>query len=322
MTHKLVLMPPQSGLSRKWAVRLRNELPGWAIAVPEDDAAARSEIADADAAFGWVSPEILPAAKQLRWLQSALIAPPANYYYPELIAHPVVVTNPRGVHFDHIAHHIMTFVLSLARGMPDYLEAQRERRWDKQARKRPYVYLSEATALISGVGAIGAEAARLCRAFGMKVLGVDPRPEHAVGDVEIYPVSALDRLLPQADFVIVTAPHTPETQGMWNAQRFAQMKRTACFINIGRGKTTKLDDLADALEKGVIGGCGLDVYEVEPLPAEHRLWGLPNVLLTPHVAAHDAENVPERRFQILLENARRFAAGEPLRNLVDKAKWF
>ncbi len=109
---------------------------------------------------------------------------------------------------------------------------------------------------------------------------------------------------------------------MWNAQRFARMKRTAHFINIGRGKTTRLDDLADAIEKGVIAGCGLDVYEVEPLPANHRLWALPNVMLTPHIAVRDAPNVQERRFQVLLDNARRFAAGESLHNLVDKAAWF
>ena len=322
MTHKLVMMPPHEERTRDWAARLQRDLPSYVVVAPVTDEEARREIVDADAAFGWVPPEVLPLAKKLRWLQNPFAGPFPNYYYPELIAHPVVVTNPRGIYSDHIAHHIMTFVLSLARGMPDYLEAQRERRWDKQARKRPYVYLSEATALISGVGGIGAEAARLCQAFGMKVLGVDPRPEHAVGDVEIYPVSALDRLLPQADFVIVTTPHTPETEGMWNAKRFAQMKRTACFINIGRGKTTKLEDLTDAIEQGVIGGCGLDVYEVEPLPADHRLWHLPNVLLTPHIAVRDAPNVQERRYQVLLDNARRFAAGEPLRNLVDKAAWF
>jgi len=100
------------------------------------------------------------------------------------------------------------------------------------------------------------------------------------------------------------------------------MKPTAYFINIGRGKTTKLDDLADAVEQGVIAGCGLDVFETEPLPKEHKLWGLPNVIITPHVAVRDGVHVEERRYQMILENARRFAAGEPLKNLVNKAAWF
>jgi phosphoglycerate dehydrogenase-like enzyme len=239
-----------------------------------------------------------------------------------LIAHPVVVCNPRGIYFDHISHHILMFVLALSRGLPDYLEAQRARRWDQDARQHPYIYLGEATALIVGVGGIGHETARLCTALGMTVLGVDPRPEYVVSGVEIHPVADLDTLLPRADFVIVTTPHTPETEGMWHAQRFRRMKRTAHFINVGRGKTTRLDDLADALEHGIIAGCGLDVFEVEPLPADHRLWTLPNVLLTPHIAVRDAENIPERRFQVLFDNARRFAAGEPLRNVVDKAAWY
>ena len=100
------------------------------------------------------------------------------------------------------------------------------------------------------------------------------------------------------------------------------MKKTAYFINIGRGKTTKLADLIEALEQGTIAGCGLDVFEVEPLPAESPLWQMPNVLLTPHIAVKDAKNISERHFEVFLENARRFAAGKPLQNVVDKAAWY
>jgi len=143
-----------------------------------------------------------------------------------------------------------------------------------------------------------------------------------VPQAERHTPDEMDALLPRADIVITTTPHTPETEGVWNAARFKLMKNSAFFINIGRGKTTKLEDLTTALESGEIAGVGLDVYETEPLPAEHRLWTLPNVLLTPHIAVKDAENIPERRYQILLENARRFVAGEPLQNVVDKAAWY
>ena len=202
------------------------------------------------------------------------------------------------------------------------MDAQRERRWDKDARKSGYIDLAQATALIVGVGGIGHETARLCDEFGMKVIGVDPRPEYELSFVEIHAPAELDTVLPRADFVIATTPHTPETEGMWNKTRFDLMKQTAYFINIGRGKTMKLADLIAALENGDIAGCGLDVFEVEPLPAESRLWTLPNVMLTPHIAVKDAENIPERRFEIILENARRFAAGTPLRNVVNKAAWY
>lgn len=138
----------------------------------------------------------------------------------------------------------------------------------------------------------------------------------------MYETAELDTLLPLADFVIVTTPHTPETEGMWHKNRFALMKETAYFINIGRGKTTKLADLIEALEQGTIAGCALDVFEVEPLPAGSPLWQMPNVLITPHIAVKDAENISERHFEILLENARRFAEGVPLQNVVNKAMWY
>ena len=109
---------------------------------------------------------------------------------------------------------------------------------------------------------------------------------------------------------------------MFNAVRFGMMKRTAYFINVGRGKVCRIDDLADAIEAGEIAGCGLDVYEHEPLSSIHKLWGLPNVLMTPHVAVRDATNLPERRFQVLVENARRFLDGRELHNVVDKERWY
>ena len=109
---------------------------------------------------------------------------------------------------------------------------------------------------------------------------------------------------------------------MWHRERFQRMKPTAYFVNIGRGLTTKLDDLADALDADEIAGCALDVFEIEPLPEDHRLWGMENVILTPHIAVADAEDVGERTVSLFLDNARRLSNGEPLRNVVDKAMWF
>jgi phosphoglycerate dehydrogenase-like enzyme len=319
---KFIMMPPPSDLKREWGQRLQAALPQYQVVAPETEAEARREIGEAEAAYGWVPPDMLPLAQKLRWLQNPDVGPKPGYYYQALIEHPVVICNPRGVYNDHIGQHIMMFVLALARGLPYYMEAQRQRRWEPEARQSAYVDLATATALVAGVGGIGHEAAKLCAAFGMTVIGVDPRWEHELPFVEKHAPAEIDTLLPRADFVIVAMPHTPETEGMWNASRFKLMKKSAYFINIGRGLTTRLDDLVEALETGVIAGCGLDVFEVEPLPADHKLWTLPNVLLTPHIAVQDAENVPERQFQILLDNARRFAAGEPLRNVVDKAAWY
>jgi phosphoglycerate dehydrogenase-like enzyme len=319
---KLVVMPPLDDLKRQFARRLPADLPQLRVVAPETEDEARRELPDADAAFGWIPPDLLPLAGQLRWLQNPDAGPRPGYFYPALIEHPVVVCNPRGIYNDHISQHVMMFLLALARGLPYYVAAQQQRRWDKDARPGPALDLANATAVIVGVGGVGQETARLCAAFGMRVVGVDPRWEHEAPSVERHGPDELDAVLPRADVVIATTPHTPETEGMWDARRFRLMKPTAFFINIGRGRTMLLDELTAALERGEIAGCGLDVFEVEPLPADHRLWALPNVLLTPHIAVKDAENLPERRYQVLLENARRFAAGESLRNVVDKAAWY
>jgi phosphoglycerate dehydrogenase-like enzyme len=138
---------------------------------------------------------------------------------------------------------------------------------------------------------------------------------------EMHRPEALDELLPRADLVILTVPHTPATEGFFNRGRFQRMKRTAFFINVGRGMTTKLDGLVAALKGGEIAGAALDVYELEPLPNDHSLWTLPNVLLTPHMAGH-GPHLDDRRLQILVDNCRSFAAGMPLRNVVDKSSWF
>ena len=315
------MLPPVNADMRSWADRLVVDAPGFEVVVAEDDATVTEVIARADAAYGWVSPEMLPTAKNLRWLQNPFAGPFPGYYYPELVHHPVVVTNPRGIYSDHIAHHILMFMLALSRGLPYYIDAQRTGRWDRNVRQHGYVNVAASTVLINGVGGIGAETARLCAALGAEVVGVDPRPEHDC-PARIHAPDELDSLLPAADFVITTVPHTPETEFMWNALRFCRMKPTAYFINIGRGMTAKLDDLTAALANGQIAGAGLDVFEVEPLPSDHALWRMDNVLITPHVAVADADDIPERRYALLADNARRFLAGVPLRNVVDKARWY
>ena len=318
---RLVMMPPIDDNMRDWARRLMQDVPGLEVVVAENDNEAGTAIVNAAAAYGWVSPEQLPNATELRWLQNPFAGPFVGYYYPALAEHPVVVTNPRGIYSDHIAHHILMFMLALSRGLPYWMAAQRERRWDPRARTHGYSNIVGATVLINGVGGIGAETARLVDAMGAEVIGVDPRPEHACPGRLVTP-AALDDVLPEADFVVTTVPHTPATEFMWNAARFARMKPTAYFINIGRGMTAKLDDLVQALESASIAGAALDVFEIEPLPAEHPLWSMDNVLITPHVAVADAADIPERRYELLRDNARRFLKGETLANVVDKGAWY
>ncbi len=322
MSATLLMLPPQTPTTRQWAKRLATALPELSVVIAEDAGEAARAVGQADAAFGTMPPRLLADARRLRWLQAPQAAPPAGWYYPELIAHPAVVTNFREIYNDHIGAHIMAFVLAFARGLHRYLPQQWKCEWRPAPLDGGVVHLPEATALIVGVGGIGAETARLAAAFGMRVIGVDARRQEAPpGVAELHGAAALDSLLARADFVILTVPHTPATEGFMDRARFQRMKRTAFFINIGRGKTTRLDDLAAALGAGEIAGAGLDVFEQEPLPADHPLWTMPGVLITPHTAGH-GPYLDERRYEVLLDNSRRFLAGQPLRNVVDKSSWF
>lgn len=318
----LVMLPPHTAVRRGWAARIAADDLGVRVLQPETTADAIRDIAEADAAFGAIPLEVLAAAKKLRWLQAPQIAPPAGFYYPELVQHPVVATNFREIFNDHIGAHIMAFVLAFARGLHYYLPQQMRGEYAPRPLDTGVVHLPGSTALILGVGGIGCEAARLANAFGMRVIGIDARrTESPEGVAEMHGPEALDDQLPRADFVIMTIPHTPATEGLINRDRLARMKRSAFLINIGRGMTVRLDDLIAALHAGEIAGAGLDVFEVEPLPAEHPLWTAPNVLITPHSAGF-GPHLDDRRLDIILDNCRRFAASQPLRNVVDKASWF
>jgi phosphoglycerate dehydrogenase-like enzyme len=322
MTTKFVFLPPQGERTREWARDLAQQVPQLQVVVAETTDDARRELVDADAAFGNLPAELLAHATRLRWLQAPAIAPPAGYYYPALVQHPVQVTNFQGIFNDHIAAHIMAFVLAFARGLHRYFLLQQRHEWAPDALDTGVVNLPESTALIVGVGGIGAETARVCAAFGMRVIGVDARrTDLPDGVAELHSPEELDDVLPRADFVILTIPHTPETEGLMDAGRFSRMKSSAYFINIGRGMTTRLADLVAALTSGQIAGAALDVFEEEPLPADHPLWSAPNVLLTPHTAGF-GPHLDERRQAIIVDNAARFVRGEPLRNVVDKAHWF
>jgi len=322
MTTTLLMLPPQTPITREWAKRLAAAQPSVSVIVAENETEAAGAIASADAAFGTVSSALLRTASRLRWIQAPQAAPPAGWYYPELIAHPAVVTNFREIFNDHIGAHIMAFILAFARGLHQYLPQQLIREWRPAPHDTGVIHLPEATVLIVGVGGIGAETARLAAAFGMQVLGVDSRRRDApAGVAELHREDALDSLLPRADFVVLTVPHTPSTEGFINRARLKRMKRSAFFINIGRGMTTRLDDLVAALNAGEIAGAALDVFEQEPLPLDHPLWTTPGVLITPHTAGY-GPYLDKRRYDILSDNCRRFLAGQPLRNLVDKSSWF
>ena len=324
MSFKMVFVPPQSRNVADWVRRLSDSVPDAIFVAPRDEREAKREIADADAAFGTLPKDVLAAARKLKWVQAPAAAPNAGYYYPELVAHTCKVTNFREIYNDHISVHILAMVLSFTKHLHLYRDRQNDHNWEPlEGPGYNEIFLPESTAVIVGVGGIGAETARLCKALGMTVLGVDARRDDKPDWVDdMVGPDRLDEYLPKGDFVILTIPHTPKTEGLFNAAKFRLMKNSAIFINIGRGMTTKLDDLNAALRSGQIGGAGLDVYEIEPLPKSHPLWDAPNTILTPHIAAQGGKHLEERRYEIILDNVRRSVKGEKLRNEVDKVNWF
>jgi len=322
MRFKFAMLPPAGDRHREWAARISAAVPEVDVAVCTTHRAALRALRPARAAFGTMDPELLEAAPELEWLVCPAAGPSPGFYFPELVASPVVVTNMRGIYSDHISAHIMAFVLAFARSFHLLLPQQFQGNWARGPEYQKSIHLPEATTLIIGTGGIGGEAARHCRHFGMRVVGIDPRcPEPPEGVDELYPPEELDEHLGRADFVILTAPQTPRTEGMMHLERFRKMKNEAVFINIGRGVNVKLDDLNTALREGIIGGAGLDVFEQEPLPPDHPLWTAPNFLMTPHCAGM-GPYLEDRRVELLIENCRRFARGEELVNVVDKENWF
>lgn len=316
---KMAILPPE--FIEDWEDKIREVVPGAEVRTFTSAAEVGDYIDDVNCAYGFVPPELFRRAKKLRWIQCYAAGPASSFWYDELVQSDVVVTNFRGIFNEHVAAHAMSFLLAFSRNVHRYIPQQLRAEWVPLPTT---VYLPESRALIIGVGGIGAETGRLCKAFGMKVIGIDPRvPEKPAHFDELYRPESLEELLPLSDFVIITTPETPQTQKMINSRRLNLMKETSFLINVGRGACVVLGDLVEALEKKKIAGAGLDVFEEEPLPPSSRLWSNPNVMITPHMAANqDSLHIPERRTKILLENCRRFSRGEKLLNVMDKKNWF
>lgn len=332
---KLVLHPP---VEPDRLAAIRAAAGSMEVVNAESEGQAREAIADADAFFGKMTPPLLAAARRLRWVQSPT-ASLEHYVFPELIAHPCVLTNMRGLFSDVIADQVMGYVICFARNLHTYIRNQVKARWMPvggegervsfstgpgvvNAIDRAHRHLGDCTLGLVGLGAIGSEIARRALAFGMKVIAIDPMQKQApAGVAALWKPDRLPELLGQTDFVVIAAPHTPETAKLFRRAQFQQMKKSGYLINIGRGAIVDLADLVAALKAGEIAGAALDVFEVEPLPGDHPLWAMENVILTPHVAGY-SPRIAERHLGVVLENIRRFQRGEPLQNVVNKALWF
>jgi phosphoglycerate dehydrogenase-like enzyme len=302
---------------RAWASAVGAAVAGVDVVVVEPGEDPTAALAGADAVFGTLTPELLAFAPDLRWLQAPAAAPPADFFFEQLVEHPVVVTNLRGVYRDNLANHVMAYVLSAARALPMFAAGQRRHEWLRDAGPT-IVDLGATTMLIIGVGAVGTALAARAKAFGITTIGIDAKPELVEAPLdELADPSRLAEQLPRADWVVLTVPFTPETHHLIGPEQLQAMRPGAHLVNVGRGETVDLDALGAALAAKAIAGAALDVFETEPLPADHPLWDTPDVVITPHVAGFGKSTDGERQ-EVIVDNAARFVTGRPLRNVVDK----
>ena len=267
----------------------------------------------------YATADFLGRAPKLVWVQ-AMSAGVDRYrgIEPLMKNDAIVLTNMRGVHGPAIADHAFAMLLELTRNLREHEANQRERRWSREDSGARPIALQGRTMLVVGIGGIGTEIAQRAHGFGMHVIATrrsdTPAPEYVE---EIGKPEKLLAMLPRADVVAICVPLTPETEHLFDAAAFEAMKRGSYLINIARGKIVDTDALVAALKSQRLAGACLDVTDPEPLPSEHALWTLPNVIITPHVAS-EAEVTDQRAWALLRENLRRFGAGEPLLNVVDK----
>ena len=285
-----------------------------------DEVAA--ELPGSDVVFAWhprsgLLERAWTHAADVRWIQSAS-AGVDGLLFPDLVQSPVVVTNARGVFDEPMAEYVLGVLLLFAKGFLGLADRQRRREW----RKGDNEVLEGRHVLVVGVGSIGRAIGRRCRDLDMIVRGVASTSRG--GDdvfLGIHGVDELRSAVGWADYVIDILPGTPSTTRVFDGEVFAAMRPTARFVNVGRGSTVDEDALAAALERGALAGAALDVFQEEPLPATSPLWDLPNVLISPHVSA-DFAGWREALVELFVDNLRRYLAGDPLRNVVDKERGY
>jgi phosphoglycerate dehydrogenase-like enzyme len=299
--------------------RLRAEFPSHTFLHAIDDNAAVELITNADAAFmGQLTQEQLRAATRLKWIHSPA-AGVGGMLFPEMRESPVLITNSKGMSAETIAEHVLAVTLAIFRRLPQAFRAQAQREWAQDAiAEQGNRTIAGSNVLIVGLGGIGQAVARRMTLLGAHVTGIRRAAHGPVDHVEeVAPPDTFLKYLRHADVVVVAAPHTRETRGLINAAALDAMSPETVVVNVSRGALVDESALATALREKRIAGAALDVFEDEPLPADSPFWTLPNALITPHTSGFRLDHW-DAATALFAANLRRFEAGQPLANVVDK----
>ncbi|NLY19681.1 MAG: D-2-hydroxyacid dehydrogenase [Tissierellia bacterium] len=273
----------------------------------------KHEIEDASVIIGNLPLEKLEMVKDLKWLQlnSAGTEPYSN---SGVLADDVILTNSTGAYGQAVSEHGFAMLFSLMKKLHLYRDNQNIGKWESEGR---VVTLRNKTVLVLGLGDIGEHFAELVRPFGCKIIGINSSGKKNDKADEVYSLAELDEILPNADIIFSSLPENSETIGLFNGERFKLMKSSSFLINVGRGSVVVTDALCDAVENGEIAGAGIDVLEIEPLPSNHRLWDIKNIIITPHISGyfHLAET-KRRILDIVRYNLEAYLNGGKLKNTV------
>jgi len=280
---------------------------------------AAEHITDTDILVTWGGMDVQPlylSASKLKWVH-ALSAGVETLLFPEIKDSNTLLTNSRGIHGIPISEHVLAMMLAFTRGLNVFIRQQAEKKWKRSTVEE----IHEKTIGIVGLGSIGREIAKKCKGMGMQVVASKRTMTTELFVDKLYTPDKLYELLAISDFVVVALPLLEETEKLFTLAEFSTMKPSAYFINISRGAVVQQADLITALEQGLIKGAGLDVFEQEPLPDTSPLWDMPNVILTPHLAAL-SPNYLDRAIKLFADNLSRFIEHKEMLNVIDKTKGY
>ena len=289
------------------------------IVVPQTAEETQSEIRDTEVVFGDFSPAMFAEARNLHWVQS-IGSGIDDLLFDDFVESDITLTSAKGTVGTHLADHAWALILALTRGVHTALRAKtwsvrmpiRARSWE----------LAGMTLGVFGLGGTGVEVARRAQGFGMRTLALDSENVNKPSFVEeVWPLDRFYDLLDVSDIVVICLPLTHETRGVFNAKAFSHMRNHALLINVTRGNIVDGPSLLEALENGQIGGAGLDTSPGEPLPDDHPLWNMENVVVTPHTAGGSPVRVA-RIVDVFCDNLSRYLEGRPLTGVIDKRKGF
>lgn len=297
--------------------QVRRAAPDMRLVVTPDRAEMAAVLDEVEISAAMVPGSLLVTAPRLRWFHAWSAGVDWLLRQPGVIERDFVLTSTSGIHAVQMTEHVLALLLAFARRLPDAMRAQAAHTWRRMENAEVFE-LAGKTFLLVGLGVIGRHTAQVAAALGMRVLGVRrTQPEPVPGVERVVGIESLHELLPEADFVVVMTPLTPETRGLIGEQELRLMKRDAYLVNVGRGGVIDEAALVRALHDGWIAGAGLDVFEHEPLPSDSPLWDMANVVITGHYAGV-APAYDDRAFEVFLDNLRRYRTGQPLRNVVDR----